>query len=73
MLLTVERNSQQQAVEIHFDPAGLEFLIKRLEALKANGGHDHLMSSSWAGTELSEEKQGVDNEIVHHLSLHLWP
>jgi len=72
VLLTVEYN-KDGAVEIHLDKEGLDFLIERLDKLRKHGGHDHLKTPSWAGWELTEEKQGTENELIHHLCIRLWP
>ncbi len=75
MLLTVE-NDKQGKIEIHLDAEGLELLVERLNKLKrhtASGEHDHLMTPSWADWELTEEKQGPNNELINHLCLILQP
>lgn len=73
MLLTTEYN-KKGFVEIHFDQEGLDLLIGRLESLRQRGkqDHEHLMTPSWAGNELTEEKQGSDNELINHLCLIYW-
>ncbi len=73
MLLTVEYNSKQEAVEIYCDREGIDFLIDGLNLLRQRGGHDHLMTESWGGYELSEEKQGAENELINHLRLTVVP
>jgi hypothetical protein len=70
MLLTVEHNDG--GVEIHFDDEGRELLLKSISRLKP-GDHDHLKTPAWAGTELTEEKQGPANALVNHLALRFWP
>ena len=72
MLLTVEYN-KEDGVEIHCDSEGLELLVSKLNVLKQHGGHEHLMTPAWAGTELTEEKQGDGNELINHLKILLWP
>ena len=73
MLLTVEYNDSKAFVQIHFDAEGLDLFIQRLQLLKKHGGHDHLKTPSWAGTELTEERQGAENELINHLEIMLWP
>jgi hypothetical protein len=34
--------------------------------------HDHLMTPSWGGTELTEEPQGQDTKIIHSVVVHPW-
>ena len=75
MLLTVE-NDKEEKIEIFMDVEGLDLLVDRLNKLRRNaemGDHDHLMTPSWAGWELTEDKQGVDNELINHLCLILKP
>ena len=75
MLLTVEYDKEGKT-EIYMDAQGLELLIERLNKLKRHiekGEHDHLMTPSWSGWELTEEKQGLKNELVNHLCLVLRP
>jgi|LakMenEpi03Aug12_release.lakeMendotaPanAssembly.Ray.scaffolds.fasta_scaffold261020_3 hypothetical protein len=35
--------------------------------------HRHLMTKNWGGTELSSDKQGLDNTLYHHVKLFFWP
>ena len=53
------------------DAAGLEQLIQQLEILKRHKGHVHLMTPSWAGKELTENKQLPDSTLVNHLRITL--
>jgi hypothetical protein len=74
MILTVELKCRPGAspaeVAICFDEDGLENLIKKLDRLRGKRDHTHLMTPSWAGDELTEEKQGgEDYEVVNHLRL----
>jgi len=76
-LLTVVADHEGQ-VYIHADSAGLDYLITALQGLKAqvdegHSDHDHLMSESWAGAELSENA-GLKPEgsIVHHVKVYGW-
>lgn len=68
-MLTVEVNDPEQRVEIYFDDEGLRVLRRSLEILAQRGGHDHLMTPSWAGTELSEQKQGTGTSLINHVLL----
>jgi hypothetical protein len=68
-MLTVELNEREQRVEIFFDEDGLKTLRRSLDLLSSRGGHDHLMTPSWAGTELTEEKQGENTALINHLLL----
>ncbi len=73
MLLTVEYDASKGVVEIHVDEEGADFLIGRLSKRKQFGGHDHLKTPSWGGWELTEDRQGLDNDPIHHLSIRYWP
>ncbi len=79
MLLTVEvefskkpRFSKPQISEvaIYLDEEGLEALEKQLAFLKKEPDHVHLMTPSWAGDELTEEKLGDDKcVLINHLRI----
>ncbi|RVP15588.1 hypothetical protein CN085_10750 [Sinorhizobium meliloti] len=48
----------------------MDLLISKLEALRKSGDHSYLLTPSWAGDSLTEQKQGdVRYELVHHLRL----
>lgn len=68
-MLTVESNETAQAIEIFCDSDGLETLVRKLEILRAKGGHVHLMTPAWAGDELTEEVQGEGNRLLNHLRI----
>lgn len=71
MILTVEKEkSKDGEIAITFDEEGLDYLILKLKRLKGRKDHDHLMTPSWAGYELTEEKQGGNKyELVNQLRL----
>lgn len=71
MLLTVEKEvSENGEVAICFDLEGLEVLIAKLTKLRDHPGHLHLMTASWAGSDLSEDIQGGSRfELCNHLRL----
>ena len=79
MLLTIEysdlnaRNISEGNIEIFCDEEGIDFLIKKLTNLKKYGGHEHFKTPSWAGHELTEEKQVENNYIINHLTIYLTP
>jgi hypothetical protein len=56
-------------VEIYCDREGLDSFIFYLESLRKNGGHIHLKTPAWAGSELSEKLQGRDTILVNHVCL----
>lgn len=67
-MLTVEINAKEKRVEMYLDKEGLRILRQSLDMLQQQG-HDHLMTPSWAGTELTESSQGHDTELMNHLLL----
>jgi translation initiation factor 2 gamma subunit (eIF-2gamma) len=70
MLLTVECTKNSDEVEIYCDHEGVELLIKRLLSLRNKPGHEHFMTPSWAGNELTEDKQGgKENILINHLCI----
>ena len=74
MILTVELQHQSDGiageVAICCDEQGLEVLINKLERLRRKNDHIHLMTPSWAGNELTEQKQGGnDYQLVNHLRI----
>jgi hypothetical protein len=77
MILTVEvlgrsGNLEETISEVAIccDREGLDFIIKKLELLRAKPDHVHFMTPSWAGNELGEEKQGGDDyTLVNHLRI----
>jgi hypothetical protein len=71
MLLTVE-SVEDSVVEIHLDAEGRDLLVKALSRLK-QGDHDHLMTPSWGGDVLTEDKMNAGSVLVNHLYLRLWP
>ncbi len=71
-LLTFELTKEGDCVEIHADPAGLKLLLGALEKVLRSGQHEHLMTPSWGGSELSEDKQGQENRLIDHVKIMLW-
>ncbi|MDW9598137.1 hypothetical protein GOA86_07025 [Sinorhizobium meliloti] len=71
MILTVElENAEHPEVALCFDREGLDLLMAKLEALRNTPDHVHLMTPSWAGDSLTEEKQGGERyELVNSLRL----
>ena len=75
-LWTFELSADGDRLDIHCDPAGLKEMIDhltRLASVRSLPNHDHWMAPSWAGDELTEEKQGKDAKLIRHVKVHLWP
>jgi hypothetical protein len=71
-MLTFEITGTGDTIEIHADLKGLSRLIEILKKLPEEVGHTHLMTSTLGGTELTKEKQGVNNKLANHVKIVLW-
>lgn len=76
-ILTFELSPEGDELQIHCNQEGLTTLqgiLRRLGESKAPlPRHDHLMTPSWAGDELSEEKQGEGATLLNKVTVRLWP
>ena len=76
-LLTFELTGHKDEVEIHCNKEGLESLLKIIQKLEKEPSdlpkHEHLMTPSWAGDELTEEKQGGGNILLNKITIRFWP
>ncbi len=59
-------------LEIHGDAEGLRSLIRSLTRVVETGEHDHLMTPTWGGVELSEEPQRVGAKLVNKVTIRIW-
>lgn len=62
---------------VHADAAGLDHLIRSLSHIRRKLGegvcdHDHLMTDSWGGGELTERTLDEDAETIHHVKIYGW-
>jgi hypothetical protein len=81
MKITVEiskenvRGEDVYEVCVFFDEEGAEFLAGKIASLKQGGviEHEHLMTPSWSGWELSEERQHPSSILCNHFELHFVP
>jgi hypothetical protein len=73
MVLSIEFQAAQEELAIICDSDGLDSLIDRLQKLKRDGGHIHLMTPSWAGSELTEKKHAPESDPINHLRVVLLP
>jgi len=72
-LLTFELNKDKDGIEIHGNIKGLRYLSNiLLKIINDNVDNEHLMTESWGGGELSDEKLGIDNEIINHVKIFNW-
>ena len=74
-MLSFESNNDNQQLEIHGDKEGLLKLAKILSEMaeQKESEHRHLMTKDWGGSELSSDKQGLDNDLWHHVKIFFWP
>ncbi len=73
MILTIEYNLKG-FVEIYMDEEGRDSFIRyllRLRADRPGSDHDHLATPSWAGVELTEDPQNVNNSLIKQVNLYL--
>lgn len=74
--ISFELSPGMDELDVHMNREGLLFLVAQLEQLLRNPEtlphHNHLMTPSWSGTELSEEKQRADSILLNKVTLRLW-
>jgi hypothetical protein len=71
-LLTFELSVDGDQLEIHGDLAGLHDLSRILQRVIDTHEHEHLMTPSWGGNELSEEVQGIGVRLINKVTIHIW-
>ncbi len=71
-ILTFELLEGKDQLELHCNEEGLVLLIECLTKVLRTGEHEHLMTSSWGGSELTEEAQGIGNQLINKVTVHLW-
>lgn len=73
-MLTFESNNGSEQLEIHGDREGFLKLAKILTEMadQKESEHRHLMTKDWGGSELSRDKQGLDNNPWHHVKVFFW-
>ena len=73
-ILTFELVKDSDAIEIHVNREGLSSLIEVLQRFSdhKNSDHEHLMTPSWGGKELTENLQGQENKLINHVKIFLW-
>ena len=78
-LLTFEWHGDKKTnqLAIHGSAEGLESLANKLLRLVQNTkdghfDHDHLMTESWGGTELSSVRQSEESELLSHVKIYCW-
>jgi hypothetical protein len=80
-VLSVVSEPDGDVIYVHADAAGVAMLEKVIAQLKkglsaGDSPHDHLMSESWAGKELTETMLAKEKEKgckqVHHVKIYGW-
>ncbi|MDJ0651879.1 MAG: Imm32 family immunity protein [Simkaniaceae bacterium] len=59
---------------MHGSEKGLEKLKDVIDSLMNKNNHDHihLMTKSWGGDELSDDKQCSENGLINHVKICKW-
>jgi len=73
-LLTFEYDKASGVLNIHTNREGAQEMIEIFQRLLRCGlnEHDHLMTPSWSGTELTESKQDDATTLVNQVNVFLW-
>ena len=68
-------NDGDSVLTIAANQEGLDDLIGFLQRLRADGpgNHDHLMTPSWGGWELSEKTPQDGNALIHQVNIFYRP
>ncbi len=64
-MLSFEYNTKNDTLEVFFDVEGKAQLIKLIERIAKPGDHDHLMTPSWSGHELSAVVHTEGNTLIN--------
>jgi len=73
-LITFELREDKDQVDIHLNKEGIDYMIKILEELRTGNTNDHfhLMTNSWGGDQLSEDKQSESSELLNLVTVYFW-
>ncbi|WP_434111824.1 Imm32 family immunity protein [Methylocaldum sp. GT1TLB] len=74
-MLTFELADNGERLEVHGDREGLRRLAEILTSLadEKRPDHAHLMTEDWGGSGLSNDIQGLNNTLLHHVKVFVWP
>lgn len=69
------KDTKEPVLEIYVDQEGISLLKTIIEKIELHTGpwHEHLMTPSWSGNELTEEIMGEGNTLVHQVTISLMP
>jgi len=70
-LLSFELSQDNDELDIHCDEEGLIRLKQALSNLQSSQ-HEHLMTPSWGGSELSEQAQSSGSSLLNKVTIHKW-
>jgi hypothetical protein len=73
-ILSFELDPERQEIQIRCNKEGIEDLIHYLQTIlnsKNYADHDHWMTPSWGGNELTEDKYDNKNNLIHKVSVYL--
>ena len=72
-MVVFEFDEEQERVEIHGTSEDLRelsnIIAKQAERID---DHDHLMTPSWAGDELSEKLVNKKDKLINHVAIYCW-
>ena len=72
-MIVFEYNSKDEVLEIHGTPDDLQNLAIILNKLSNRiGDHEHLMTPSWSGDELSEKLVSNNDKLINHVKISCW-
>lgn len=71
-ILTFELSADGDELEIHGDITGLKDLSRVIQRAIDAHEHEHLMTPSWGGNELTEECQGKSSRLINKVTIHIW-
>lgn len=68
-ILTFELSDDNLQLFVCGNKEGLESLINSIEKVIKYNDHDHLMTPSWAGYELTEERQVENTKLMNKVTI----
>ena len=72
LLLSFELSQDGDELDIHCDEHGLSKLKYILSQLENGEQHVHLMTANWGGSELTQESQSEDSQLLYKVTIHKW-
>ena len=69
------KDTQVPVLEVFVDREGISLLKAVIEKIERHNGpwHEHLMTPSWSGNELTEVIMGEGNTLVNQVTISLMP